>query len=191
MTGVGADEALGEVVTDAGFRAAMGRFASGVTVVTTRVAGEDLGATVSAFSSLSNDPPSVLVCLNASSETCQGVQASGAFTVNVLARDQTDVALRLAGKGRGKLDGMLVERSPRLGHAVLSGSHATIECALTRAVPSGTHVVLLADVLSIRLGQRSRPLTYHAGAFGRFVEERGSRGRVVLPDFHSHESDLW
>ncbi|MDT9593303.1 flavin reductase family protein [Nocardioides zeae] len=185
------NETAPETVTDAGFRAAMGRFASGVTVVTTRTPDGDLAATVSAFSSLSNDPPSVLVCLNRSSETCRAIQETGSFTVNVLARSQIDVALRLAGKGRGKLDGIEVERSVHLGHAVLPGNHAVVECGVTQAVPSGTHLVLLADVLSIRLGRRTTPLAYHAGAFGRFAEERGAKGRVVLPDFHSHESDLW
>lgn len=81
------------------FRDVIGRFASGVTVITTAIDGARFGTTASAVSSLSLEPPMVLVCLNKSSETQAAVLKAGTFCVNILAEGQQELAYRFAGKG--------------------------------------------------------------------------------------------
>ncbi|NLB47036.1 MAG: flavin reductase, partial [Microbacteriaceae bacterium] len=86
-------------VDQAIFRNVAGHFASGVAVVTTAVDGVPYGTTVSAVSSLSMDPPMMLVCLNRSSNTHDQVKKSHTFAISVLSSDQADLAYRFAGKG--------------------------------------------------------------------------------------------
>ena len=81
------------------FRDVIGRFTSGVTVITTAVDGVRFGTTASAFSSLSMEPPMVLICLNKTSETQAAVLKAGAFVVNILSEGQQDLAFRFARKG--------------------------------------------------------------------------------------------
>ncbi|WP_052337052.1 flavin reductase family protein [Nocardioides alkalitolerans] len=183
-------EAVVHPVTDAEFRSAMGRFSSGVTVITTRHEGQDLGATVSAFSSVSNNPPSVLVCLNVTSDTGRAVQENRGFVVNVLSRRQGALAMRFAGKGAGKFEGLPFDRSSAQ-HPVLRGTHVSLECEVSQEVLAGTHLVFIARVVAIRSGQTTAPLTYHSGAFGRFLPSLDSAARVELSDFGTDHHDLW
>ena len=81
------------------FRDVIGRFASGVTVITTTVDGAPFGTTASAVSSLSLEPPMVLVCLNKTSDTQAAILKAGAFCVNILAEGQQDLAYQFARKG--------------------------------------------------------------------------------------------
>ena len=93
------------------FRHVIGHFASGVTVLTTRSGDEDFGATASAVSSLSLEPPMLLVCLNPRSSTQEAIHASGRFAVNILDENQGDVAERFASpRGTDKFGGLAVER---------------------------------------------------------------------------------
>lgn len=184
------EETVVESVTDADFRAAMGRFSSGVTVVTARQGNDDWGATVSAFSSVSNNPPTVLICLNTTSDTGRTVRATGSFVVNILSRHQEEIARRFARKGNRKFDGLDVVRTSHR-HPVLRGNHVTLECQLTQEVRASTHLVFIAQVEAIRLGGRTSPLAYHAGRFGRFAPASSSRADVVFPDFGAHHHDLW
>lgn len=184
-----AEETIVEAVTDSDFRAAMGRFSSGVTVVTARHGGNDWGATVSAFSSVSNDPPTVLVCLNTTSDTGRAVRANGSLVVNILSARQDELAGRFARKGNGPFDGLAVARTRRR-HPVLRGNHVTLECDLAQEVRAGTHWVFIAQVEAIRLGGGTTPLTYHSGRFGRFTPAP-SRADVVFPDFGALHHDLW
>lgn len=179
-----------QAVTDADFRAAMGRFASGVTVITTSVGDRDYGATVSAFSSVSNDPPSVLVCLNSASETQWAVAAAGTFVVNVLAGNQDAVALRFARKGDDKFAGLGTVRS-RAGLPVLTDVHVALHCRVVQAMESGTHVVFVGEVEAIDFGAGTVPLAYHASSFGRFLPAQRRGAKEVLRFDPALEHDLW
>src|SRR5690606_26779796 len=81
------------------FRHVIGHFTSGVTVVTTTVQGRPAGTTASAITSLSLEPPMVLVCLHQSSATGQAIAASGTFAINILGQGHDELALRFARKG--------------------------------------------------------------------------------------------
>ena len=153
------------------FRYVIGHFASGVTVLTTRGGDEDFGATASAVSSLSLEPPMLLVCLNQRSSTQEAIHASGRFAVNILDENQGDVAERFASsRGTDKFGGLAVERGeggvPLLGQAL-----ASCECRVAESVVAGTHRVFLSDVTRA-VARPGSPLTYFRGEFGRFEVEQ-------------------
>lgn len=153
------------VPTQAEFRDVMGRFASGVTIITTRNGGEDYGATVSAVSSLTDDPPMLLVCLNVSSNTGQAVKDSGKLVVNVLAEDSGPIAYRFASKEPDKFSLTPFERGVD-DLPLIAGSIAHFECEVEEVVRGGTHYVFLARVRKVHSYQGD-PLAYFRGSFGR------------------------
>src|SRR5690349_24781389 len=124
------------------FRDVIGRFASGVTIITTSVDGAPYGTTASAVSSLSLDPPMVLICLNKSSSTQAAILKAGHFCVNILADGQQDLAYQFAGKG-GKFAGTAYEARIE-GIPVLGGTLAHRECRGAETVTGGTHTLVLA-----------------------------------------------
>ncbi len=132
-------------VQDEVFRDVIGRFASGVTVITTAVDGTDFGTTASAVSSLSMDPPMILICLNRTSDTQAAVLRSGVFAVNILREDQGEVAYRFAKKGTDKFGGVSVRRGGT-GVPLVEGALAHLECEVDETVAGGTHTVFLARV---------------------------------------------
>lgn len=148
-------------------RRAMGRFASGITIITTRYDGSDYGLTASAVSALSLDPPMLLICVNKTSNTQQAIKASGVFAVNILRETHSDVARRFATSHTGKFDALRVTYGA-LGAPLLDGMLATLECLVTAEVPGGTHTVFLAEVHSAQANE-GLPLTYFRGRMGRFI----------------------
>jgi 4-nitrophenol 2-monooxygenase / 4-nitrocatechol 4-monooxygenase, reductase component len=118
-------------------RAAIGRFATGVTAITCRHDGVAYGTTASAVSSLSDDPPMVLVCLHGASATGIAVAAAGTFAINVLAHKQAGLARRQAPKDPDKFEGIVarpgVTRAP-----LLDGVLAHLECRADQTAIAGT-----------------------------------------------------
>ena len=152
------------------FRDVMGRFASGVTVITTHAHDADSGTTASAVSSLSLDPPMVLVCLNMTSSTQAAVRDAGCFAVNILGADQSELAFQFATKsGAAKFEGAKIVRGER-GVPLLAGALAHIECRVAEMVTGGTHTVFLGEV-DHAAASEGAPLTYFRGTFGRFETE--------------------
>ena len=153
-------------VDRAAFLGAMRRVASSVTVVTTDGPAGRHGATVSAFCSVSADPPTVLVCLNDSSRTAACVRGNGAFAVNVLPEDAPKVAMRFAGRGApaDRFEGL--DCTP--GALPLIAGATALICGVTEAPLCGTHRVVMGEVTQVRLGAAAA-LAYHDGAFGRVV----------------------
>jgi 3-hydroxy-9,10-secoandrosta-1,3,5(10)-triene-9,17-dione monooxygenase reductase component len=157
------------------FRMALGQFATGVTVVTTRDAsGRPLGLTVSAFCSVSLHPPLVLVCIDHHSEINAGMRESGQFAVNVLAEDQEDVSRRFAAPGRAKSDGFPFVEGKH-GLPLVTGALAHVECRVRSFHDEGDHAVWVGDVRSLAT-HPGRPLLYHAGSYGR-IEGAGGVAR--------------
>jgi flavin reductase (DIM6/NTAB) family NADH-FMN oxidoreductase RutF/DNA-binding GntR family transcriptional regulator len=158
QTGPGLDGAV--------FRQVISNFMSGVVVITTSHGGKSHGMTVSAISSLSLDPPMLIVCLNMSSGTQQAVHQAGRFGVNVLAEDQGHVAERFARPGEDKFAGLAV-RTGHTGVPLLRDALADVECEVTERVSGGTHRVFLAQAVHAEAREGS-PLAYFRGKFGRF-----------------------
>jgi flavin reductase (DIM6/NTAB) family NADH-FMN oxidoreductase RutF/DNA-binding GntR family transcriptional regulator len=168
------------------FRDVIGRFASGVTVITAAHNGRLYGTTASAVTSLSLEPPMILVSLSKQSETGQAVSACGFFAVNVLGEGDAALALRFAQKGGEKFDGVRVSDSG-CGAPILDDAIASLECRVVEEVSAATHVVFLAEVerASAREGT---PLAYFRGRYGRLelAEDAGAlreiRTRVLRGD---------
>lgn len=145
------------------FRRALGQFASGVTVVTTRDAqGQPLGLTVSAFASVSLEPPLVLVSIDNRSEAHAGFEASGVFGVSVLAEGQAEVSQRFAFGGPGKFGSPLVLGAH--GLHLVPHALAHIECRVLAAHPAGDHTIYVGEVLALTV-RPGRPLLYHASRY--------------------------
>ncbi len=146
------------------FRDAMGRFVTGVTVVTTRTAdGAPIGVTVNSFTSVSLDPPLVLFCLEWRSRSLEAVKAAGCFAVHVLAADQRELSVRFAGNGRGW--DTIASTSWDTGAPILQGCLAALECTLETIHEGGDHAILVGRVLRLTSRPDGTPLAFHGGRY--------------------------
>jgi flavin reductase (DIM6/NTAB) family NADH-FMN oxidoreductase RutF len=150
------------------FRDVLSRFASGVTIVTTRDAdGRDRGMTVSAFCSLSLDPPLVLACIDHDATIADSVSAAEFFGVSVLAEDQELLSRRFADPDADRFDGVPFSRG-RSGVALLDGALVHLECRIVARHEAGDHTIVVGEV-SAASGRDGRPLVHHRGQYGRFA----------------------
>jgi flavin reductase ActVB len=169
-------ETVPMAVTAVEFRTALGSFASGVTVVTTaRPDGSPVGMTVSAFSSLSVDPPLVLVCLAHSAYSHPVFESCPRFAVSVLNGDQGDLARRYATAGGEKFRDGDTEFGPVGGVPLISGALTSLECKTYEVVPGGDHSILLGLVSSVT-HRPGTPLVNYRGMLGSFSENSGAGG---------------
>ena len=152
------------------FREAMARFASGVTVVTTidEDAKVPVGFTASAFSSLSLDPPLVLVCLARSADCYPAFATAGSMAVSILRVDQQDVALRFATRGADKFGPTALVHGEVTGLPLIRDALAHVECELWDRFDGGDHVILVGKVLLARVAD-GEPLLHFNRRFGRFL----------------------
>ncbi|MGQ0543044.1 MAG: flavin reductase family protein [Blastocatellia bacterium] len=146
------------------FRAALSRFASGVTVVTTKDGGGKLhGITVSAFCSVSLYPPLVLVCIEKNAGSHYAIQESGIFAVNILSAEQSEVSEHFALILDNKFEGIdLVEGNLEI--PILPESLVTLECSLTQTLDGGDHSIFLARVENVIIHD-AEPLVYFRGDY--------------------------
>jgi flavin reductase (DIM6/NTAB) family NADH-FMN oxidoreductase RutF len=155
------------------FRQAAGRFASGVTVVTTRVPDGAYGVTVSSFASLSLNPLLVTVSINRSSQLLEHVRSVEAFAVSVLASDQQQVAHYFATSGRmPEPDGFpgVPTTVHQTGAPIIAGSLSWFDCMLEDTLPGGDHEILVGRVAAAG-GGTGEPLVYWAGEYRSLTAE--------------------
>lgn len=143
------------------FKSVLRRWASGVTIVTTHAGGRDAGMTVSAFSSVSLDPPLVLVCADKKAKTRPLIEASGVFAVNVLAEDQQELSNRFAKDGNEdvRFYGLACRRGPS-GALWLPDTLGAIDCRLEAAHDAGDHVIYVGHVIAAEVHPTRAPLVY-------------------------------
>jgi flavin reductase (DIM6/NTAB) family NADH-FMN oxidoreductase RutF len=154
-------------VTSAEFRYAMGHFATGVTVVTSvGEDGEPVGTTASAVTSLSMDPPLVLVCFDLGSATLGAVRGHGAFVVNVLGQGQRHLSANFARRGPAAAwDGVRYRRGPT-GSPRLDGVIAVVECTVEHSLPGGDHEIVVGRVRHVATGSDGAgPLVFWRGGY--------------------------
>jgi len=144
-----------------GFKKAMGRWASGVTVVTAEHNGVRHGMTVSSFSSVSLDPPLVLICIGKAAPTHDIIKKGERFVANVLADSQEAISLRFAMKHDDRFEGVAL-RSGQLGVPIIDGCLAAIECRLHETLPGGDHTIFVGEVVNAEISDGS-PLLYFQG----------------------------
>jgi flavin reductase len=153
------------MITKDAYRDGMARLAAAVNVITTDGPAGRGGFTASAVCSVTDDPPTLLVCVNLSSRQNDFLRGNGVLCVNTLAAGQSDIArlfstkdlameTRFAGAGWSTL---------ATGAPVLDGALASFDCAIVERLEKGTHAVILCEVRAVRTGEAAEPLVY----FGR------------------------
>lgn len=158
-------------VTPESFKAALGSWAAGVTVVTTRHEGLVYGITVSSFSSLSMDPLLILVCLADSNRLPRMIEQSGHFAVSILAEGQETISGFFAVSGREPVEAYTefetldwVTGSPLIG-----GALAHLDCEVDRLVPGGDHTIAIGRVVGADSHPGKKPLIYYRRGYRSLV----------------------
>jgi flavin reductase (DIM6/NTAB) family NADH-FMN oxidoreductase RutF len=153
----------GAMIDDLQFRSIMRSMVAGVTVITTSHEGQLHGMTATAFSSVSAEPPTVLIVLNRSTRTHPLVSASRHFVVNLLSESQVELGKRFAGKIENQFDGIAHTLNDE-GVPVINGAVASLECETINEMNVGTHTIFIGKV--VRGGcSETAPLVYHDGSY--------------------------
>ncbi len=148
-------------------RDTLGAFATGVTVVSTLDdAGEPWGFTANSFTSVSLDPPLILVCLGRRAESCAVFAQAQGFAVSILSTAQRALSQRFASPRPGKFD--TVAWSPQVtGSPVVEGAVGWLDCEREQVLDGGDHIIIIGRVVAFRTTERE-PLTYCRGVYGTF-----------------------
>jgi len=147
------------------FRAALGQFATGVTIVTAIDSeGRKIGLTANSFNSVSLSPPLVLWSLSKQSSSMPGLQSAPAYAINVLAGDQRVLAERFARKGIDRFDGV-AWRPGLSGAPLIDGAVATFECRQRSHHDEGDHLIFVGEVTHCQRRLGAVPLLFHGGRF--------------------------
>jgi flavin reductase (DIM6/NTAB) family NADH-FMN oxidoreductase RutF len=157
--------ALSPSFTPREFRSALGMFATGVTIVTTR--GEDgqpVGLTANSFNSVSLEPPLVLWSLSQAAASLPAFRDGSHYAIHVLAADQRALAERFAAKGADRWSGLEVQDGVG-GAPVIAGAAATFECFNRSRYDEGDHVIFVGEVERCVWREGASPLLYHGGRF--------------------------
>ncbi|WP_237706613.1 flavin reductase family protein [Kribbella flavida] len=154
----------------------MGRFASGITIMSTSQAGVAHAMTANAFTSVSLDPPLVLVCVDKGVRMHDAVLECGYWAVSVLAAGDRAIADRFARSGRhlySQFDGVPTVAGPKTGCPVIAGALSWLECRTWATYDGGDHTIVVGEVLSLGTGETDDPaaLIYYTG---QYRELRGS-----------------
>ncbi len=131
------------------FREVLGRFASGVTVVTGTSGGEPVGLTCQSFSSVSLEPPLVVFIPAKSSRAWPLIQRSGKFCVNFLAADQAGLSNTMASRGTDKFADVKWTPSPETGSPMLEGALAQVDCTIHTVHEAGDHYLVIGRVVDL------------------------------------------
>ena len=155
------------------YRRVVGRFATGVTVVTTVLDGQHHALTANSFTSVSLDPFLVLFCPERVARFHDAVLASGVFGVSVLAQGQQELSRRFAARGRpleGQFDGVPYTVGAHTGTVLLDGALASLECETVTTTDAGDHSVVIGRVLGLGVpSPAGAPLLYYEGRYGAFA----------------------
>jgi 3-hydroxy-9,10-secoandrosta-1,3,5(10)-triene-9,17-dione monooxygenase reductase component len=150
------------------FRDVLGRFASGVTVVTATSAGAPVGMTCQSFSSVSLNPPLVMFIPAKTSRAWPAIQRSGKFCVNFLADGQTDLSNTMASRGVDKFSGVSWSPAPGTGSPLIAGTLGYVDCQIHTVHEAGDHYVVLGRVLDLGIREdpeSDKPLLFFQGEY--------------------------
>jgi flavin reductase (DIM6/NTAB) family NADH-FMN oxidoreductase RutF len=169
MQGVASDQQVATPeFSGVDFRQALGAFATGVTVITTR--GEDhlFGMTANAFSSVSLDPPLILVCVISGTRGAEVIEQNQRFAVNILGSHQEPISRYFASKDRPRgLEAFdeIPHSTAVTGSPVIDGAAGYLDCRLHAAHDAGDHVIFIGEVLAIAHEPDVEPLVFHGGRY--------------------------
>ncbi|MFJ1568861.1 flavin reductase family protein [Streptomyces erythrochromogenes] len=176
LRAVGDDERA--PVSPAEFRAVLGNFASGVTVITAPPAAEDGGGDGSgpagfacqSFASLSLDPPLVTFMVARTSTTWPRIARAGVFCVNILGAEQGELCRSFAVSGTDKFAGVAHAPAPVTGSPQLDAVPAWIDCRIHAVHTGGDHLIVVGRVVAMGAAGEGDPLLFHKGRFGRLAD---------------------
>ncbi len=152
------------MITNDEFKAALGRFASGVTVVTTKDSDDNLhGLTVSAFSSVSMSPPLILVCILKRTGSYTSFGESKAFVVNILDESQQQISNHFASHLDDKFSGQTYQLNEN-GLPVLNDCLVNLECNLKHSYDGGDHTIFVGEIEKVKVSD-GKPLLYWSGKY--------------------------
>jgi flavin reductase (DIM6/NTAB) family NADH-FMN oxidoreductase RutF len=145
-------------------RQVMGHFATGVTIITTfNKDGQMHGLTANAFTSVSLEPPLLLISVDKKAESYPAFEESKVFTVNILADEQEALSRKFAVSGGNKFEGVAYRRGAN-GAAILDGTLAHIECTLYAAYEGGDHTLYLGEIQEAEV-REGKPLVFYRGGY--------------------------
>lgn len=144
-------------------RKIMGQFATGVTVITLKDGDQTWGMTANAVTSVSLDPPLVLVCVQRDNQTHPKLQSAGCFAMNILAADQQDLSDRYAYVGPKDCSG-LDTGEDKTGAPILPGTLGYVDCEVREVLSGGDHDIFLAEIVAGQLSE-GEPLLYYQGGY--------------------------
>ncbi len=147
------------------FRDVLGRYASGVTVVTTSTVGEPAAMTCQSFTSVSLDPPLVAFLPTRESRAFVAIRESGLFCVNFLAVGQAAIADQMALREGDKFAGVAWKPSKVTGSPLLQGTLGHVDCTVDAVHEAGDHFLVIGKVVDLAVGEEQEPLLYHRGAY--------------------------
>ncbi len=147
-----------------------GAFATGVTIITTKdTNGKPFGLTANSYTSLSLDPPLVLVCVDKKVDCYACFEQSKVFAVNFLAEGQDQLSTRFATKGIEKFEGVAI-REGSIGVPLLEGTIGYIECTLVNGFEGGDHTIYVGEVQAAS-ASGERPLLFFKGKYRKLPQE--------------------
>jgi len=155
-----------QTVVPNSLRAAMSRFATGVAVLTASHGGKRFGMTVNSLTSVSLEPPQILVCINRDSSTGAAVQVSRRFAVSLLDRDQRGAAHGFVGPNGRRFDTIPCTPSSS-GLPLVRGALASLACDVSEVLSGGDHDIVIGNVVECAY-RDGEPLVFFGGAFGGF-----------------------
>jgi flavin reductase (DIM6/NTAB) family NADH-FMN oxidoreductase RutF len=148
------------------FRQTLGRFATGVTVITTQYLDQLHGTTVSSFCSLSLTPPLVLVCIDLNATIHDLIVESGVFGVNILAEHAESLSRHFARRIPDKFSDVSYSLG-QIGVPLLEDALASLECRVTAHHPGGDHSIFIGEVVALHTQPHEQPLLFYRSKYGR------------------------
>jgi 3-hydroxy-9,10-secoandrosta-1,3,5(10)-triene-9,17-dione monooxygenase reductase component len=173
-----AEMELTDSATAPTFRDAISHLATGVTVITTLQAGEPVGMTASAVTSLSLDPVLLLVCIDQRLRTHEAINNGRRFVVNVLGDEHAELALQFARPSPNKFSGVALRPDSDL--PILADAIATFVCDVHERYPGGDHTIFTGFVRACSAVAGRRPLLYFRSGFGRLHDPEAEAMRAAL-----------
>ena len=148
------------------FRSVLGKFATGVTIITTIENQHPKGITANSFTSVSLEPPLVLFCLGKDSTNYQAFNVANFFAINILSNEQTELSNRFATFDGDRFDGVNWE-CWETGAPILNGAIAAIDCRKKELIDAGDHIIILGEVLCAEKLSEQDPLIYFNGKYAK------------------------
>jgi flavin reductase (DIM6/NTAB) family NADH-FMN oxidoreductase RutF len=149
-------------------RDALGTFATGITVITTKGSDHPYGMTANAFSAVSLDPPLVLVCVIKGTEGAESIAQNGVFAVNILSEDQEPISRYFASRDRPRgweAFRQISHRTAATGSPIIDDTVGFFDCRLHAAHEAGDHIIFIGEVVAIGQAPESMPVLFHKGKY--------------------------